>query len=209
MTQITITLNKIIDHDPCSDGWENILKGRGKAAADDEEFPLSEAFESNSLDDVIWALRCLPEHDRLWRKFAVWCARQVQDQSINALEVAWRHSIGEATDEELQAARDAAWAEELQAARDAAWAERIARDDAWAARAAACVAACAAAWAARADAWAAWAAARAARAAWAARDAAWAASAAHAAARTTALDAARAAQKAKLIQILDAGEWVE
>ncbi len=144
MTQITITLNKIIDHDPCSDGWEKILKGRGKAAADDEEFPLSEAFQSNSLEDVLWALRCLPEHDRLWRKFAVWCARQVQDQSINALEVAWRHSIGEATDEELQAAM--------------------------------------AAWAARADAWA---------------------------ASDAELDAARAAQKAKLIQILDAGEWVE
>ncbi len=138
MTQITITLNKIIDHDPCSDGWENILRGRGKAAADDEEFPLSEAFESNSLEDVIWALRCLPEHDRLWRKFAVWCARQVQhlmtdERSINALDVAWRHSNGEATDEELQAARAAATA---------------ARDDAWAA-----------VWAA----WAAWDAAMAAR----------------------------------------------
>ncbi len=173
MTQITITLNKILAHNPCSDGWENILKGRGKAEPDDEEFPLSEAFESNSLDDVIWALRCLPEHDRLWRKFAVWCARQVQhlmtdERSLTALDVAWRHSNGEATDEELQAARA----------------------DAWAARAA------------MADAWAAWAA----RAAMAA-----ALDAARAAAWGAACDEsdASAAQKAKLIEILDAGEWVE
>ena len=167
MTQIKITLNKIKAKEPCSEGWEKILKGRGKAAADDEEFPLSEAFESNSLDDVIWALRCLPEHDRLWRKFAVWCARQVQhlmtdERSLTALDVAWRHSNGEATDEELQAARAAA--------RDA----RVVR-------------------AATRGTWAAW-------------TAAWAA--ACAVARASASDA-RAAQKAKLIQILDAGEWVE
>ena len=56
MTQIKITLNKIKAHNPCSEGWEKILKGRGKAAADDEEFPLSEAFQSNSLEDVLWAL---------------------------------------------------------------------------------------------------------------------------------------------------------
>lgn len=133
MTQIKITLNKIKAKEPCSDGWENILRGRGKAAADDEEFPLSEAFQSNSLEDVLWALRCLPEHDRLWRKFAVWCARQVQGQltderSINALDVAWRHSEGDATDEELQAARTAARTAAWDAARDAAWAARTAQN---------------------------------------------------------------------------------
>lgn len=182
MTQINISLNKIFASDPCKGGWEAILKGRGKAAPDDEEFPLSEALESNSVQDVIWVFRCLPEHDRLWRKFAVWCARQVQhlmtdERSINALEVAWRHSNGEATDEELRSANDAAWAAARAAASASAWAAELAA--AWAA-------ASAAAWIAAND---------------AAFDAACAASAAS--------DAARAAQKAKLIQILDAGEWVE
>jgi hypothetical protein len=57
--------------------------------------------------------------DREWRLFAVWSARQVQHlmadaRSLAALGVAERYANGEAKDEELAAARDAA--------RDAAWA---------------------------------------------------------------------------------------
>ena len=64
--------------------------------------------------------------DAQLRLFAVRCARRVQHlmtdpRSIAALDVAERHAKGEATDEELSTARDAAWA----AARDAA-ARRIA-----------------------------------------------------------------------------------
>jgi hypothetical protein len=82
------------------------------------------------------------------RLFAVRCARRVQHlmidpRSIAALDVAERHANGEATDDELTEAEDAARA----AARDAAW---------YAASAAAWYAASAAAWyAARAEAWAA------------------------------------------------------
>ena len=51
--------------------------------------------------------------DRELRKFAVWCARQVQHlmtdaRSVAALDVAERHAEGLATDEELKAAWDAA-----------------------------------------------------------------------------------------------------
>ena len=165
---ITITLNKIREHHPCASGWLMILAARGGAEADfDEPFPLSFALESNGLDDTLWALRCLPEHGSLWRKYAVWCARQVQhlmtdQRSVDALDVAWRYSDGLATDEEMWAARASAGA--------AAWASA---DTADATRAAA------------------YAAARA------------SADAAHAA------DATRAAQKAKLCAILDAGEWVD
>jgi hypothetical protein len=67
--------------------------------------------------------------DRELRKFAVWCARQVQHlmtdpRSVAALDVAERHAEGLATDAELRAAEAAAadaagdaWA----AAEDAAW----------------------------------------------------------------------------------------
>ena len=111
--------------------------------------------------------------DRELRLFAVWSARQVQHlmtdaRSQAALGVAERHANGEAIDQELAAAGDAAW----DAAGDAAW---DAAGDA--ARAAAGDAARAAAWAATRDA--------AGAAAWdAAGDAAWAAAG----------DAARAAQ---------------
>ena len=116
--------------------------------------------------------------DRTLRLFGVFCARSVEhlmtdQRSRDAIDVAERFAKGEATAEELSAARDAASA----AARDAASA---------AARSAAAAAARAAAWAAARD--AAWSAAWA--AAWAAaRAAAWAA--ASGAARDVARDAAR------------------
>ena len=87
------------------------------------------------------------------RLFAVRCARRVQHlmtdpRSIAALDVAERHAKGEATDEELSAARASA-----RAAGDASWAAgdaaRAAGDAAWAAGDAARAAAWdAAAWAA-------------------------------------------------------------
>ena len=121
-------------------------------------------------------------NDKSARLFACWCVRQIWDSLIderskNALIVAEKYANGEATEDELAAARDAAW----DAASAAAWA---------AARAAAWAAARAAAWAAARA--AAWAAARA--AAWdAARDAAW----------DAARDAASAAQSRHLIEILE------
>ena len=170
---ITVSLNEIRAHSPCELGWKKVLASKGGTSADvDAQFPITDILESNDLDDTLWTLRCRPEYSNLWRKFAVWAARQVEgkltdQRSRDALDVAWRHSEGLATDDELAAARDAAGA----AARAAAW-----------------DAAGAAAWAA------AWAAAG---------DAAWAA------AWDAARDAARAAQKAKLIEILTAGEWVK
>ena len=128
---ITITLQKIKTNSPCKDGWKAVKKSRGGKLADrDAEFPLADVLDSNGLADTLWCLRCLPEHDNLWRKYAVWCARQVEhlmadERSKAALDVAWRHSEGLATDEELAAARDAAW----NAARAAAW--NAARAAAW------------------------------------------------------------------------------
>jgi len=116
---------------------------------------------------------------------AVLGADRVDQYSVEAIRVARLFAVGQATREELAAARDAARA----AARDAARASArdAARDAAWAA-----------AWAAaRAAAWdAAWAAARAAAgdATWdAARDAAW----------DTAGDAAREWQTKRLLQYLN------
>jgi len=67
--------------------------------------------------------------DKQLRLFAIRCARRVQHlmtdpRSIAALDVAERYANGEATDDELSAARDAASA----AARAAAW---DASDAAW------------------------------------------------------------------------------
>ena len=109
------TLNKIRECGPCADGWAKLLGHLGKTQADDAPLPFRVIVESNGLDDALWAMRSAPEYDQEWRLYAVWCARQVQHlmtdpRSIAALDVAARFANGEATHEELYAARAAAWA---------------------------------------------------------------------------------------------------
>lgn len=155
---IYTTLNRIRAQEPCAKGWQKLLAYLGKTKADDEPLAMLTILESNGLDDALWCFRAEPQHPRIWRMYAVRCARRVQSlmtdpRSIKALDVAEKHAQGLASDDELQAARDAA-----RDARNAAWAARNAAE--------------AAAWAAVGDAWAAAEAARDAGAAWdAARDA--------------------------------------
>ena len=110
---IYTTLNKIRSHGPCPDGWTKLLRHLGKTQADDEPVSLLTILDSNGLDDALWCLRAVDGHKREMRLYAVWCARQVQHlmtdpRSVAALDVAERHANGQATDEELAAARDAA-----------------------------------------------------------------------------------------------------
>ena len=132
---ITITLNKIRACDPCENGWKILLTSKGVSADYDAEFPLTDVIESNGFDDALWCLRCLPEYNRLWRKYAVWCARQVEhlmvdQRSKDALDVADQHADGMATDAELAAASDAASAAAWAAASAAASAAARAASDA-------------------------------------------------------------------------------
>lgn len=87
--------------------------------------------------DKVWAFtRNGIVNDKTLRLFAVGCARKVQhlmkdQRSIDALDVAERYANGNATEDELAAAREAAEAAAWAAARAAAWA--AARATAWAA----------------------------------------------------------------------------
>jgi hypothetical protein len=194
---ITTTLNQIRAHNPCTSGWEKLLKHLGKTKADDEPLAFTTILDSNGFSDCCWAMQTRPDLNNLWRHFAVDCADRVKhmmtdERSINALAVARRHALGLATDGELAEADTAAWAANAEAR--------------WAAEAAAA----AAAWAAEpvADADAAAAAAREvwAEAAWAAwaDTAAWAARAAE---RAAAWEAERAWQTERLRQLLTTGVW--
>jgi hypothetical protein len=168
---ITTTLNRIREHGPCENGWRKLLAGLGKTAPDDEPLPFARIVEINGLDDALWCCRAEPQHERAWRLFAVWCARQVQHlmtdpRSLAALDMAERHAKGQASDKELNAARAAAsdaavaaktaasvaawdttsvvaaWDAARDAANDAADVAWAAADDAWAAADAAKTAAC-------------------------------------------------------------------
>lgn len=177
---ICTTLNAIRAHNPCADGWATLLAHLGKTAPDNEPLPLVTILDSNGLDDALWALRAVTGEDARIRRYAVWCARQVQHlmtdpSSFTALDVAERYADGLATDDELRTAWDAAgapaWDAAWSATCDAAWSAtgEAAWAGAWAAAWAAARAAAAAAAAAAAD-------ATADATAWgASRDAAWAA----------------------------------
>ena len=133
---ITTTLNRIRVHSPCRAGWETLLAGLGKTHADDEPLTYARIVEINGIDDALWACRAEPQHAKEWRLFAVWCARQVEHlmddpRSVAAINVAERFAHGMATQTELAAAGDAAWAAAWVAARAAAWV--AAGDAAWAA----------------------------------------------------------------------------
>jgi hypothetical protein len=150
------TLNKIREHRPCKEGWSKLLRSLKKDKADDEPVSILQVLDSNGLEDALWCLRAVEGHDREKRLLAVNYARQAQHlitdpRSLDVLDVSEKFANGEATREELAAAREAAWvvagpAAEA-AARYAAWAGAdaaawvAARDAAWAAARAAAVAA--------------------------------------------------------------------
>ena len=128
---ICTTLNRIREHDPCVEGWKKILQHLGKTEADDEPLPFSVIVESNGMENALWACRTVPEHDREWRLFAVWCARQVQhlitdQRSHDAINVAERFALGAATENELDAACAAARDAAFDAARGATWSAQTA-----------------------------------------------------------------------------------
>lgn len=142
------TLNKIRAYSPCTSGWEKLLSYLGKTKADDEEISVLTILDSNGLEDALWCLRAVEGKDREIRLFAVWCARQVRhlmkdQRSLDALDVAERCANGQATQDELTAARDAAWTAEAAAG---AAARAAARAAAWVAAWDAAMAARVAAW---------------------------------------------------------------
>jgi hypothetical protein len=141
---VKTTLTKIKQHTPCTEGWAMLLLFLNKTEADDEELLIKTILESNGVKDAIWALRAVEGCDREIRLMACDFAESVvhlanDDRSVNAIAVSRKYANGEATLEELDTARAAAWAAVNWAAKVAAWA--AAGDAACAASRAACAAA--------------------------------------------------------------------
>ena len=99
----------------------NPFKGRRSRAAkllgitepSDQPISYEKLLDALGFDDAIWCCRAQFDLSPTWRRYAVWCARQVQHlmtdrRSLDALDVAERHAAGDATDEELATAEDAA-----------------------------------------------------------------------------------------------------
>ena len=53
---------------------------------------MSDILNSNIIDDAIWAMRCIPEHAQIWRKFAIWCGideKKIKVEQKNAADIAF------------------------------------------------------------------------------------------------------------------------
>ena len=143
---ITITMNKIRAHSPLESGLEKLLEAKGLDFDPDTEFPLSDVLDSNGLDDTIWCLRCLPDHEKLRRAYARWVALDVihlwdappvvyqyletGDESLSeaAMSAARAARAMSAARAARAASEDAARAASAAARADAAWAAARARN---------------------------------------------------------------------------------
>jgi hypothetical protein len=104
--QVDYTIAEFCDrHGACNDGRQWAL---------DNCDSMQSAWEKLKPEWLIWvAMQPGVLTDKELRLFAVFCARSVQhlitdERSVNAINVAERHANGEATDQELAAAWDAA-----------------------------------------------------------------------------------------------------
>lgn len=114
------TLNKLKAHNACEERYNHLLQCLGKTQADDELLSIRTILEYNGIEDAIWAIRTVEGYDKEMRLFACDCAESAlsryeakypnDDRPRKAIEVARRYANGEATLEELDAARKEAWA---------------------------------------------------------------------------------------------------
>ena len=152
---LTTSFKLLHDAHACPERYAHLARALGgiRKYGRTKLIPIARILEVNGLDDALWALRAVSpkqgvERDRFARLYACWCVRQVwhtltDERSRRAVEVAERYAVGEATADELDAARsaaDAAWsaadAAGSAAGRAADAAESAAWSAAWAAQAA-------------------------------------------------------------------------
>lgn len=107
---ITISLQQIKDYGPNAQrslwtAFDKLVRDKG-GVVNDEPFPLVDALESNTFEEVLQYIACLPEHHNLWSQYALWCAKHVEhfpldDRSRMALIVAHRYLCGASTKNDL------------------------------------------------------------------------------------------------------------
>ena len=110
MYPLTTTTARIDACNPCSARRQRAAELLNITEPSDEPITYAQLLDVLGLDDALWCCRAEPDLAPIWRRYAVWCVRQVRhlmtdQRSMDLLDVAERHASGAATDEEF----DAAW----------------------------------------------------------------------------------------------------
>ena len=141
------TFKQLQKHRACKDRYKLLRENLGRKYKLDTPISLLQILESNGLEDALWALIAVDHSDierdaRLYNcdiaehVLHIYENEHAGDMSLRTcIEVSRRYAHGEATEEELAAARAAASEAASEAARAAAWAvaREAARAAAWAA----------------------------------------------------------------------------
>ena len=150
------TLNEIRKHSPCESGWKNLLVYLGKTQADDEPLDFITLLAAVGIEDAIWCLRtqdyrdyCLFLADVAESVLPIYEAKYSCTAPRDAIQTIRDYHAGIATDEELNAAANAAYAANAADAAYAAYAAYAAAYAVYVAAYAADAAADAAAYAAK------------------------------------------------------------
>lgn len=111
------SLNKIFLCNPSKELWDRLLARLGKFLPDDEPLNFHTIVCNIGLHSALWCCQSLPEFDKHWRLYAVWCARQLRHNQkhyskamrgyelfVEVIEVAERYANGGATPEDLHEA---------------------------------------------------------------------------------------------------------
>ncbi|HUW26786.1 MAG TPA: hypothetical protein VMW07_09730 [Gallionella sp.] len=114
LEMIQTTLNRIYLCNPSKELWDRLLKSLGKTQPDDDALDLYSLIHRVGLYSALWCCQSLPEFDKYWRLYAIWCARQLKcnhkygmygnESFVKAIEVAERYANGDATQAELHEA---------------------------------------------------------------------------------------------------------
>lgn len=120
------TLRKIKAHKPCDPEWRVGLALLGKTDPDDDPIPLVDVLDQMGINAALWCTQTLPEYDREWRLFSVWCARQNLDLIVyeahqEALEVAEAYALGQVSPDELRTAENSVWGSLPSRVNDRVW----------------------------------------------------------------------------------------
>lgn len=101
------TLNRISSLSPQKVTWGKLLSSCNKLGPDDEPISLIQVLRISGLQFALECCQLLPEFDKHWRLYAVWCARQTvwsgqYKEGPFAIAVAERFANGQATVEEFE-----------------------------------------------------------------------------------------------------------